>query len=96
MSFFISAPNDKKSFYSIEGEWNGVMYSKLATGVSLNHRKQEKDVPSRKNETTYLSSTQENAVFIDTKKLGIIKKKVRKLEDQLEYESRRCVGLTSF
>ncbi|KAL1270137.1 hypothetical protein QQF64_032426 [Cirrhinus molitorella] len=58
----IFAPNDKKSFCSIEGEWNGVMYSKFATG--------------------------ENAVFIDTKKLGIIKKKVRKLEDQLEYESR--------
>uniref|UniRef100_A0A8B9GXX9 Uncharacterized protein n=1 Tax=Astyanax mexicanus TaxID=7994 RepID=A0A8B9GXX9_ASTMX len=31
----------------------------------------------------------ENSVFIDTKKLGIIKKKVRKLEDQLDYESRR-------
>ncbi|XP_056319849.1 oxysterol-binding protein-related protein 9 isoform X3 [Danio aesculapii] len=58
----IFAPNDKKSYCSIEGEWNGVMYSKLATG--------------------------ENAVFIDTKKLGLIKKKVRKLEDQLEYESR--------
>uniref|UniRef100_A0A673FXU5 Oxysterol-binding protein n=1 Tax=Sinocyclocheilus rhinocerous TaxID=307959 RepID=A0A673FXU5_9TELE len=58
----IFAPNDKKSFYSIEGEWNGVMYSKWATG--------------------------ENAVFIDTKKMGIVKKKVRKLEDQLEYESR--------
>uniref|UniRef100_A0A3Q2NXD6 Oxysterol-binding protein n=1 Tax=Fundulus heteroclitus TaxID=8078 RepID=A0A3Q2NXD6_FUNHE len=59
----IFAPNDKKSFCSIEGEWNGVMYTKLATG--------------------------ENATFIDTKKLGIIKKKVRKLEDQMEYESRR-------
>ncbi|KAF7202976.1 oxysterol binding protein like 9 [Nothobranchius furzeri] len=32
---------------------------------------------------------QENTLFIDTKKIGIIKKKVRKLEDQLEYESRR-------
>lgn len=32
---------------------------------------------------------QENTVFIDTKKMGIIKKKVRKLEDQLSYESRR-------
>ncbi|XP_047230731.1 oxysterol-binding protein-related protein 9 isoform X2 [Girardinichthys multiradiatus] len=59
----IFAPNDKKSFCSIEGEWNGVMYAKLATG--------------------------ENMAFIDTKKMGIIKKKVRKLEDQLEYESRR-------
>ncbi|KAF3690929.1 Oxysterol-binding protein-related protein 9 [Channa argus] len=59
----IFAPNDKKSFYSIEGEWNGVMYAKLATG--------------------------ENTVFIDTKRMGIIKKKVRKLEDQLAYESRR-------
>ncbi|TRY88658.1 hypothetical protein DNTS_025679 [Danionella cerebrum] len=58
----IFAPNDKKSYCSIEGEWNGVMYAKWVTG--------------------------ENAVFIDTKKMGIIKKKVRKLEDQLEYESR--------
>lgn len=32
---------------------------------------------------------QENTVFIDTKRMGIIKKKVRKLEDQLDYESRR-------
>uniref|UniRef100_A0A3Q2WAW7 Oxysterol-binding protein n=1 Tax=Haplochromis burtoni TaxID=8153 RepID=A0A3Q2WAW7_HAPBU len=59
----IFSPNDKKSFCSIEGEWNGVMYAKWATG--------------------------ENTVFIDTKKMGIVKKRVRKLEDQLEYESRR-------
>ncbi|XP_006879730.1 PREDICTED: oxysterol-binding protein-related protein 9-like isoform X1 [Elephantulus edwardii] len=58
----IFSPNDKKSFCSIEGEWNGIMYAKYATG--------------------------ENTVFIDTKKLPIIKKKVRKLEDQNEYESR--------
>ncbi|XP_076860013.1 oxysterol-binding protein-related protein 9 isoform X4 [Brachyhypopomus gauderio] len=58
----IFGPNDKKPFCSIEGEWNGVMYAKWATG--------------------------ENSVFIDTKKIGIIKKKVRRLEDQLEYESR--------
>uniref|UniRef100_A0A2K6A446 Oxysterol-binding protein n=1 Tax=Mandrillus leucophaeus TaxID=9568 RepID=A0A2K6A446_MANLE len=60
--FLFSSPNDKKSFCSIEGEWNGVMYAKYATG--------------------------ENTVFVDTKKLPIIKKKVRKLEDQNEYESR--------
>ncbi|XP_064189368.1 oxysterol-binding protein-related protein 9 isoform X5 [Anguilla rostrata] len=59
----IFAPNDKKSFCSIEGEWNGVMYAKWASG--------------------------ENSLFIDTKKLGIVKKRVRKLEDQLDYESRR-------
>ncbi|KAL2090399.1 hypothetical protein ACEWY4_015087 [Coilia grayii] len=58
----IFAPNDKKSFCSIEGEWNGVMYAKWASG--------------------------ENSIFIDTKKMAIIKKKVRKLEEQLEYESR--------
>uniref|UniRef100_A0A5K1VHE8 Oxysterol-binding protein n=1 Tax=Callithrix jacchus TaxID=9483 RepID=A0A5K1VHE8_CALJA len=61
-SVFFLSPNDKKSFCSIEGEWNGVMYAKYATG--------------------------ENTVFVDTKKLPIIKKKVRKLEDQNEYESR--------
>uniref|UniRef100_A0A8C2TI90 Oxysterol-binding protein n=1 Tax=Coturnix japonica TaxID=93934 RepID=A0A8C2TI90_COTJA len=33
-------------------------------------------------------STGENAVFIDTKKMPIIKKKVRKLEDQEDFESR--------
>ncbi|XP_029284912.1 oxysterol-binding protein-related protein 9 isoform X3 [Cottoperca gobio] len=59
----IFSPNDKKSFCSIEGEWNGVMYAKWATG--------------------------ENTVFIDTRRIGIIKKKVRKAEDQLDYESRR-------
>ncbi|XP_074858596.1 oxysterol-binding protein-related protein 9 isoform X4 [Carettochelys insculpta] len=58
----IFSPNDKKSFCSIEGEWNGVMYAKYATGESV--------------------------VFIDTKKMPTIKKKVRKLEDQEEYESR--------
>uniref|UniRef100_A0A8C8R906 Oxysterol-binding protein n=1 Tax=Pelusios castaneus TaxID=367368 RepID=A0A8C8R906_9SAUR len=58
----IFSPNDKKSFCSIEGEWNGVMYAKYATGESVD--------------------------FIDTKKMPTIKKKVRKLEDQEEYESR--------
>ncbi|XP_048717440.1 oxysterol-binding protein-related protein 9 isoform X8 [Caretta caretta] len=58
----IFSPNDKKSFCSIEGEWNGVMYAKYATGESV--------------------------VFIDTKKMPTIKKKVKKLEDQEEYESR--------
>ncbi|KAH0618630.1 hypothetical protein JD844_018011 [Phrynosoma platyrhinos] len=62
MSITTLSPNDKKSFCSIEGEWNGVMYAKYATG--------------------------ENVVFIDTKKMPTIKKKVRKLEDQEEYESR--------
>ncbi|NXS06319.1 OSBL9 protein, partial [Neodrepanis coruscans] len=33
-------------------------------------------------------STGENAVFIDTKKMPTIKKKVRKLEDQDDFESR--------
>ncbi|XP_073449646.1 oxysterol-binding protein-related protein 9 isoform X4 [Aquarana catesbeiana] len=59
----IYPPNDKKSICSVEGEWNGVMYTKNANG--------------------------ENVVFIDTKNMPIVKKKVRKLEDQLEYESRR-------
>ncbi|KAM6963327.1 oxysterol-binding protein-related protein 9 [Aplochiton taeniatus] len=59
----IFPPNERKSFCSIEGEWNGVMYAKWASG--------------------------ENALFIDTKKMALIKKKVRKLEDQLDYESRR-------
>ncbi|XP_056388230.1 oxysterol-binding protein-related protein 9 isoform X4 [Hyla sarda] len=59
----IYPPNDKKSFCSVEGEWNGVMYAKYANG--------------------------ENVVFIDTKKMPTVKKRVRKLEDQQEYESRR-------
>ena len=32
-------------------------------------------------------ATGENSIFIDTKKLPIIERKVRKLEDQNEYES---------
>ncbi|XP_041417403.1 oxysterol-binding protein-related protein 9 isoform X5 [Xenopus laevis] len=59
----IYSPNDKKPYCSIEGEWNGIMYTKYANG--------------------------ENTVFIDTKKMPTVKKKVRKLEDQEEYESRR-------
>ncbi|XP_051869101.1 oxysterol-binding protein-related protein 9 isoform X4 [Pristis pectinata] len=59
----IFSPHDKKSFTSIEGEWNGVMYAKWSTG--------------------------ESSIFVDTKKLPIIKKKVRKLEDQDDFESRR-------
>uniref|UniRef100_A0A4W3IGC5 Oxysterol-binding protein n=1 Tax=Callorhinchus milii TaxID=7868 RepID=A0A4W3IGC5_CALMI len=58
----IFSPADKKSFCSIEGEWNGVMYAKWITG--------------------------ESTLFVDTKKLPSIKKKVRKLEDQEEFESR--------
>lgn len=34
-------------------------------------------------------------MFIDTKRMGMIKKKVRKLEDQLDYESRRW-GVQNF
>uniref|UniRef100_A0A8B9GYJ2 Oxysterol-binding protein n=1 Tax=Astyanax mexicanus TaxID=7994 RepID=A0A8B9GYJ2_ASTMX len=34
----IFGPNDKKSFCSIEGEWNGVMYAKWLTGVKNHHR----------------------------------------------------------
>ncbi|XP_062920414.1 oxysterol-binding protein-related protein 9 isoform X4 [Mobula hypostoma] len=59
----IFSPHDKKSFCSIEGEWNGVMYAKWSTG--------------------------ESSIFVDTKKMPIIKKKVRKLEDQDDFESRR-------
>lgn len=89
--FFLSPPNEKKSFCSIEGEWNGVMFAKWATGVSPSPVRFSGHV------LHFLSSTakrrvcafQENTVFIDTKKMGIVKKKVRKLEDQLDYESRR-------
>ena len=53
---------DKKSFCFVEGEWNGAMHAKWASG--------------------------EKSLFIDTNKMGIVKKKVRKLDDQLECESR--------
>ncbi|XP_072919123.1 oxysterol-binding protein-related protein 9 isoform X3 [Hemitrygon akajei] len=59
----IFSPHDKKSFCSIEGEWNGAMYAKWSTG--------------------------ESSIFVDTKKMPIVKKKVRKLEDQDDFESRR-------
>lgn len=38
--------------------------------------------------SSFIVQYQENSIFIDTKRLGLIKKKVRKLEDQLDYESR--------
>lgn len=86
-----SPPNDKKSFCSIEGEWNGVMFAKWATGVSLSSTVRCCDHVSHFYSALKkcLCAFQENTVFIDTKKLGIIKKKVRKLEDQLDHESRR-------
>uniref|UniRef100_UPI00358E1CC2 oxysterol-binding protein-related protein 9 isoform X3 n=1 Tax=Myxine glutinosa TaxID=7769 RepID=UPI00358E1CC2 len=59
----IFSPNEKKSFCSIEGEWNGVMHAKWENG--------------------------DTEVFVDTKELSITKKRVRKLEDQEEFESRR-------
>ncbi|CAH1244096.1 OSBPL9 [Branchiostoma lanceolatum] len=59
----VMGPNEKKPFCVIEGEWNGVMYAKWATG--------------------------QEEVFVDTKKMKIMKKKVQKLEDQGEYESRK-------
>ncbi|XP_078573822.1 oxysterol-binding protein-related protein 9-like isoform X9 [Branchiostoma floridae x Branchiostoma japonicum] len=59
----VLGPSEKKPFCVIEGEWNGVMYAKWATG--------------------------QEEVFVDTKKMKIMKKKVQKLEDQGEYESRK-------
>lgn len=65
------------------------MFAKWATGVSrssplrcCDHVLDFSPVLKR------VCAFQENTVFIDTKKMGIIKKKVRKLEDQLDYESR--------
>ncbi|XP_078656732.1 oxysterol-binding protein-related protein 9-like isoform X6 [Branchiostoma floridae x Branchiostoma belcheri] len=59
----VMGPSEKKPFCVIEGEWNGVMYAKWATG--------------------------QEEVFVDTKKMKIMRKKVQKLEDQGEYESRK-------
>lgn len=60
--------------------------------VTLEHNSWMKDLWYLKGKTDIWKKNvcfQENAVFIDTKKMAIIKKKVRKLEDQLGYESRR-------
>lgn len=78
------------------------MYAKLATGVSFlisfffffNFFNKMWKVRIKLNASSLVQISnhmffQENTVFIDTKKMGIIKKKVRKLEDQLGYESRR-------
>ncbi|XP_071952553.1 oxysterol-binding protein-related protein 9-like [Antedon mediterranea] len=56
--------DSKKPILSVQGEWNGVMYSKGSTG--------KYDVP-----------------FVDTKSMKIIKKKLKPLPNQGEYESRR-------
>ena len=34
MTSEVFAPNEKKPIVTIDGEWNGVMYAKYATGVS--------------------------------------------------------------
>ena len=62
----IFAPNEKKGYCSIEGEWNGVMYAKF-------------------------SHSSQREVFVDTKSMPIIKKRVKSLDEQGEYESRRSV-----
>eukprot|EP00105_Crassostrea_gigas_P005452 XP_011419068.1 PREDICTED: oxysterol-binding protein-related protein 9-like isoform X1 [Crassostrea gigas] len=59
----IFAPNEKKPIVTIDGEWNGVMYAKYATGM--------------------------NEVFVDTKKMPVVKKLVKPREKQAEFESRR-------
>ncbi|NXC15783.1 OSBL9 protein, partial [Corythaeola cristata] len=73
----IFSPNDKKPFCSIEGEWNGVMYAKYTTGVK---------------QLFFLlfAFHQKWKIVLKwyTKKMPTIKKKVRKLEDQEDFESR--------
>ncbi|XP_061192653.1 oxysterol-binding protein-related protein 9-like [Saccostrea echinata] len=59
----IFAPNEKKPLVTIDGEWNGVMYAKHATGM--------------------------NEVFVDTKRMPVVKKLVKPREKQGEFESRR-------
>lgn len=66
------------------------MFAKWATGVSLSSPVRCRDRVLNFSSVLKRACTfQENTVFIDTKKMGIIKKKVRKLEDQLDHESRR-------
>jgi len=59
----VYAPNDKKPVVTIQGEWNGVMYAKYASGA--------------------------NEMFVDTKTMPIIKKRVKTIDQQLPNESRR-------
>nr|XP_022314763.1 oxysterol-binding protein-related protein 9-like isoform X2 [Crassostrea virginica] len=59
----VFAPNEKKPIVTIDGEWNGVMYAKYATGM--------------------------NEVFVDTKRMPVVKKLVKPREKQGEFESRR-------
>jgi len=59
------SPNDKKSFCTVKGEWNGVMAAK------------------------YAQSLTQTEIFVDTKNMPIIKKQVRPIEKQTEFESRR-------
>jgi hypothetical protein len=58
-------PNDKKSFCTVKGEWNGIMWAKFAQGVT------------------------QNEIFVDTTSMPIIKKQVKPIEQQLDFESRR-------
>ncbi|KFM73754.1 Oxysterol-binding protein-related protein 9, partial [Stegodyphus mimosarum] len=56
-------PNEKKSFLTVTGEWNGVMEAKWTSG--------------------------ETEIFVDTRTIPIIKKRVKPLVEQEEYESRK-------
>lgn len=60
----VFAPNQKKAFMSVNGEWNGIMYAKYA-------------------------NKKEPEVFVDTFNMSIIKKKVKVVDQQEEFESRR-------
>ncbi|KAF2977983.1 hypothetical protein EK904_011496 [Melospiza melodia maxima] len=61
----------------------------IGQGISPNDKKPFCSIEGEWNGVMYAKySTGENAVFIDTKKMPTIKKKVRKLEDQDDFESR--------
>ena len=72
---------EKKPILKLEGEWNGVLYTKLPNKVALYFYLMH---------TIYYNiMVQAHEVFVDTTKLPLVKKKIKKLEAQESNESRR-------
>lgn len=77
----VFAPDDKKPFLTISGEWNGVMEGKFNERVCITA------IPM----STFLLclALQEPTEFVNVNSLRIIKKKVRPISQQEENESRK-------
>ena len=79
---------DKRPFLKVEGEWNGVMYSKHPNGVGQPPSATPHPIQSLLPPTTH-THTQDQEVFVDTLNTPTIRKKLKKLSSQDPGESRQ-------